>query len=139
MNNFDKIRTETATMEGMAKTFISSDWESKGYYFSKHAARYFDSEKEVNQAEIKWLQQENGIGTDSCVENEIEMKLKDIIKYMVEDYSVEVEDATDDKFDHVVNFMSNDKDKMELYKNAKVTTILPFSNSCIQINVCINY
>ena len=26
MNNFDKIRTETATIEGMAKMFLSSDW-----------------------------------------------------------------------------------------------------------------
>lgn len=59
MNNFDKIRTETATIEGMAKMFLSSDWEGNGHYFSKHAARYFDSEEEAIQAEIKWLQQES--------------------------------------------------------------------------------
>lgn len=58
MNNFDKIRAKTATMEGMAEMFISSDWEGKGHYFSEHAARHFDSEEEAIQAEIKWLNQE---------------------------------------------------------------------------------
>lgn len=59
MNNFDRIRTETSTMEGMAEMFISSDWEGKGHYFSKHKARYFDSKAEAIQAEIKWLQQQS--------------------------------------------------------------------------------
>lgn len=27
MNNFDRIRKETETIEGMAKMFCSSDWE----------------------------------------------------------------------------------------------------------------
>lgn len=66
------------------------------------------------------------------------MKLKDIIRYIAGDCTVEVEDAADDKFDHVDDFMSNDKYKMELYKNAQVTGILPYSKDCIQINVCIN-
>lgn len=59
MNNFDKIREETTTVEGMAEKFISSDWEGKGHYFSEHAARYFDSKEDAIQAEIKWLQQES--------------------------------------------------------------------------------
>lgn len=59
MNNFDKIRKETETIEGMAKMFLSSDWEGKGKVFSEHKARYFDSEEEAIQAEIKWLQQES--------------------------------------------------------------------------------
>lgn len=58
MNNFDKIRMNTETIEGMAKMFCSSDWEGKGKVFSKHAARYFDYEEEAIQAEIKWLKQE---------------------------------------------------------------------------------
>ena len=67
------------------------------------------------------------------------MKLKDIMGYIVGNCTIEVEDATNDRFDHVDDFLSNDKDKMELYKNAKITGILPYSKDCIQINVCINY
>lgn len=59
MNNFDKIRTETSTIEGMAETFISSDWEGRGHYFSKHGAKYFDSKEGAIQAEVEWLQQES--------------------------------------------------------------------------------
>lgn len=58
MNNFDKIRMETGTIEGMAKMFLSSDWEGKGHIFSKHAAKYFDSEEAAMQAEIDWLMKE---------------------------------------------------------------------------------
>lgn len=68
-----------------------------------------------------------------------EYEVKRIIKYIVEDYTIEVEDATSDTFDHVEDFTQNDKDKMEIYKNAQVTGILPCSKECIQINVCINY
>lgn len=134
MNNFDKIREETATMEGMAEMFISSDWEGKGHYFSEHAAGYCDSKEEAIQSEIKWLQQENEIETNSC----IEIKLKDIKGYMVGDFTVEVENAINDKYNHVDDFMSKDIDKLELYKNARVTGIMPFSNNCVQINVAIN-
>lgn len=59
MNNFDRIRKETETIEGMAKTFCSSDWEGKGHVFSKHAGRYLDSEEEAIAAEIDWLKQES--------------------------------------------------------------------------------
>lgn len=59
MNNFDKIRMETETIEGMAKMFCSSDWEGKGHVFSEHTGRYFDSEKEAVAAEIEWLKQES--------------------------------------------------------------------------------
>ncbi len=59
MNNFDKIRMETATIEGMAELFISCDWQGKGHYYSEHAARYCDSKKEAIQEEIKWLKQES--------------------------------------------------------------------------------
>lgn len=59
MNNFDKIREQTATIEGMAKLFLSYDWEGKGHVFSKHAVRYFDSEEKAIQAEINWLEQES--------------------------------------------------------------------------------
>ena len=67
------------------------------------------------------------------------MKLKDVIKYMVGVCTVEVEDATNEDFNHVEDFMSNNADKMELYQNAQITSIMPHSKDCIQINVCINY
>lgn len=59
MTNFDKLREQTATIEGMAKLFLSYDWEGKGKVFSKHAARYFDYVEEAIQAETKWLQQQS--------------------------------------------------------------------------------
>lgn len=55
MNNFEKIRQETATIERMAKMFCSTSWDGSGHVFSKHAARYFDSEEEALRAEINWL------------------------------------------------------------------------------------
>ena len=58
MNNFDKIRMETETIEGMARMFCSVSWDGNGHVFSKHAAKYFDSEEEAIQAEIDWLKQE---------------------------------------------------------------------------------
>lgn len=134
MNNFDEIRTKTATMEGMAKMFISSDWEGNGHYFSEHAAKYFDSKEDAIQAETKWLQQESKIETNSYMR----IKLKDIKDYIAGDFTVEVEDAVNDEYSHVDDFMSKDIDKMELYKNAKVIGIIPFSNNCVQINVAIN-
>lgn len=66
------------------------------------------------------------------------MKLKDIIRYIAGDCTVEVEDATDEEFNHVDDFMSDNTEKIEKYKNAKVSSVLPFSNDCIQINVYIN-
>lgn len=66
------------------------------------------------------------------------MKLKDIIQYIAGDFTVEVEDATNDEYNHVDDFISSDMNRMELYKNAQVTGIMPFSNSCVQINVVIN-
>jgi len=59
MNNFNRIRKETETIEGMAKMFCSLDFEGKGHSFSKHAAKYFDSEEEAIQAEVEWLKQES--------------------------------------------------------------------------------
>lgn len=55
MNNFDKIRSETASLEGMAKLFCSASWEGTGKVFSTHAAKYMDSMEEAIQAEINWL------------------------------------------------------------------------------------
>lgn len=66
------------------------------------------------------------------------MKLKDIMGYIAGDCTISVEDATNEEFKHVEDFTLNDKDKMEIYKNAQVTGILPYSKDCIQINVCIN-
>lgn len=66
------------------------------------------------------------------------MKLKDITQYIAGDFTVGVEDATNDEYNHVDDFVSKDINKMELYKNAQVTGIIPFSNSCVQINVAIN-
>ncbi len=83
MNNFDKIRKETATMEGMAKLFLSYDWEGKGKVFSKHAARYFYSEEEAIQSEIKWLQQQMEI--QSCTPFQKNVILND------DNWSAEVE------------------------------------------------
>lgn len=58
MNNFEKLRNETASMEGMARLFCSSSWEGTGRVFSTHAARYLDSMDEAIQAEVKWLKTE---------------------------------------------------------------------------------
>lgn len=58
MNNFDRIRENTKTIEGMAKMFCSADWEGEGHVFSQHAARYFDSEEKAIQAEVDWLMKE---------------------------------------------------------------------------------
>lgn len=40
MNNYDKIRSETASLKGMAKLFCSPSWEGNGRVFSAHAAKY---------------------------------------------------------------------------------------------------
>lgn len=65
------------------------------------------------------------------------MKLKDIVQYIVGDCTINVENAIDDNFDYVDDFMSNDTEKMNLYQNAQVTSIMPYDSSCVQINVCI--
>lgn len=57
MNNFEKIRKETETMEGMAKLFCSHDWEANGRVFSKHSGKYLNSMEEAIQEELKWLQE----------------------------------------------------------------------------------
>lgn len=33
MNNFEKIRQETETIEGMAKMFCSTSWDGNGHVF----------------------------------------------------------------------------------------------------------
>ena len=58
MNNFDKLRNETSSMEGMAKLFCSSSWEGTGRVFSTHAGKYLDNMDEAIQAEINWLSKE---------------------------------------------------------------------------------
>lgn len=71
-------------------------------------------------------------------ERQDNLELKDIIRYIVVNYTVEVEDATDEEFNHVDDFMSNNTEKIEKYKNAKVSNVFLFSNDCMQINVYIN-
>ena len=58
MNNFEKLRNETVSIEGMARLFCSSSWEGTGRVFSTHTARYLDSMDEAIQAEVKWLETE---------------------------------------------------------------------------------
>jgi len=58
INNFEKLRIETASMEGMAKMFCSSSWEGTGRVFSIHAGKYMDSMDEAIQAEVNWLSKE---------------------------------------------------------------------------------
>lgn len=58
MNNFERLRSETSYIEGMARLFCSSSWEGTGRVFSTHAARYLDSMDEAIQAEVKWLETE---------------------------------------------------------------------------------
>lgn len=67
------------------------------------------------------------------------MKLKDIAPYIFGDFIVNVEDATDEKFDYVDDFMSNDEEKMKLYENADVVNVMPHDMDYVQVNVCINY
>lgn len=59
MNNFEKLRNDTASMEGMAKLFCSSSWEGTGRVFSTHAGKYLDNMEEAIQVEVKWLEAEN--------------------------------------------------------------------------------
>lgn len=75
---------------------------------------------------------------DKFMEVVWDMKLKELMAHMVEKCIIEVEDASNDDFNHIDNFMSNDVGKMELYQNSEVSTIIPYSNNCIQINVYIN-
>lgn len=58
MNNFERLRNETSSIEGMAKLFCSSSWEGTGRVFSIHAGKYMDSTDEAIQAEINWLSKE---------------------------------------------------------------------------------
>lgn len=58
MNNFEKLRNETSSMEGMAKLFCSPSWEGTGRVFSTHAGKYLDNMDEAVQAEINWLSKE---------------------------------------------------------------------------------
>ena len=58
MNNFEKLRNETSSIEGMAKLFCSSNWEGTGRVFSAHACKYLDNMDEAIQAEINWLSKE---------------------------------------------------------------------------------
>lgn len=66
------------------------------------------------------------------------MRLKNIMKYMAGDCIINVEDAMDEKFDYVDDFTSNETDKMKLYQDAKVVSIIPYSTTYVQINVNIN-
>lgn len=66
------------------------------------------------------------------------MKLKDIMEYIDGNCIINVEDATDDEFDYVDDFMSSDTIKMNEYQDAQVTTIMPYDEDCILINVSIN-
>lgn len=59
MNNFEKIRIETSTMDGMAKLFCSYSWSGTGKVFSQHAGKYLDNIDEAVQAEIKYLNKES--------------------------------------------------------------------------------
>ena len=66
------------------------------------------------------------------------MKLKDIAPYIFGEFIVNVEDATNEEFSYVEDFMSSNKEKMELYAEAKVLNVMPNSMDYVQVNVCIN-
>lgn len=66
------------------------------------------------------------------------MKLKDILPYIFGDCVILVEDATDEKFEYVDDFISSDKDKVKLYEEAEVTNVMPHDMDFVQVNVCIN-
>ena len=55
MNNFEKLRNETSSIEGMAKLFCTSSWDGSGRVFSLHAGKYMDNMDEAIQAEVNWL------------------------------------------------------------------------------------
>ena len=67
------------------------------------------------------------------------MTLKDITPYIFGEFIVNVEDATDEQFEYVDDFLSSNKEKMEKYKDAKVENVMPHDMDCVQVNVCINY
>jgi len=58
MNNFEKLRNETSSIEGMAKLFCSPGWEGTGRVFSTHAAKYLENMDDAIQAEVDWLKSE---------------------------------------------------------------------------------
>lgn len=66
------------------------------------------------------------------------MKLKDIIKYIFGVCIVNVADATNEEFEYVDDFMSDNEEKMKLYEDADVLDIMPHDTDYVQINVSIN-
>ena len=66
------------------------------------------------------------------------MKLKDIAPYIFGDFIINVEDATDEEFAYVDDFISTNKEKMERYAEATVSNIMPNDIDYVQVNVCIN-
>lgn len=66
------------------------------------------------------------------------MKLKDITPYIFGEFIVNVDDAKDEEFNYVEDFMSSNEEKMKLYENADVVNVMPNSMDYVQVNVCIN-
>lgn len=66
------------------------------------------------------------------------MKLKDILPYIFGDCIINVDDATDEQFEYVEDFMSSDKEKVKLYEDAEVVNVMPHDMDYVQVNVCIN-
>ncbi len=58
MNNFEKLRNETSSIEGMAKLFCSFSWDGSGRVFSLHAGKYMENMDEAIRAEVNWLSKE---------------------------------------------------------------------------------
>lgn len=55
MNNFEKLRNETSTIEGMAKLFCSPSCDGIGRVFSVHTGKYMNNMEEAIKAEVNWL------------------------------------------------------------------------------------
>jgi hypothetical protein len=66
------------------------------------------------------------------------MTLKQIREYIVGDFRICVDEAKGDEFECIDNFDSDNKEKMELYKDAELTLIMPCNNDSVLIEVCID-
>ena len=123
-HNMNVLFTDTTSTSSIK---VMMDFQESGYNYKLYKERCYAPDGIELEPKVLCL-----------FERKDNLELKDIIRYIAVNCTVEVEDATDEEFNHVDDFMSDDTEKIEKYKNAKVSSVLPFSNDCIQINVYIN-
>lgn len=123
-HNMNVLFTDTTSISSIK---VMMDFQESGYNYKLYKERCYAPDGIELEPKVLCL-----------FERQDNLELKDIIRYIAVNYTVEVEDATNEKFNHVDDFMSNNTEKIEKYKNAKVSSVFPFSNDCMQINVYIN-